>query len=115
MDRKRCVIGLANCCADNKRCLIERHGAADTDHDGAIVVIEQNRCLAACGNSCQKCSCVNCRVADPDSVGFVIVTEIANIDIVTSRRNRTASVAADGDIVVSGSTISWALSPSAVL
>jgi hypothetical protein len=102
---KRCVIGLGDCRADDKRRLIEGHCAADANHDGAIVEVEQNRCQATCGNSCQKRSCVNCRVADPDSVGLVIVTEIANIDIVTARRNRTAGGAADGNIVVPGGTI----------
>ena len=81
MESKRCVIGFANCCGGNKGCLIERHGAADTNHDGAIVVVEQNRCQAACGNSRQICSCVNCRVADPNSVGLVIIIEIANMEL----------------------------------
>ena len=48
---------------------------------------------------------MNGRVADADSVGLVIITEISNVDIVTARGNGTASVAADADIVVPGGTI----------
>ena len=78
---------------------------ANTDHDSASVVVEHYRRQATCRNSCHIRVVMNCRVTDSDRVRLVIITEIGNIDIVTAGRNRTASVAADGDIVVPGSTI----------
>ena len=36
-------IVLANGCADHKRRLAERHGAADANSDGAAIVVEQHR------------------------------------------------------------------------
>src|SRR6266480_4119376 len=59
IDSKRCVIGLADRCADNKRRLIERHGAANAKHHGATVVVEQDRCQTTCGNPCHKRFCVD--------------------------------------------------------
>src|SRR5438477_10092681 len=79
IDSKRCVIGLADRCADNKRRLIERHGAANANHDGATIVVEQDRCQTTCGNSRHKRFCANCRVADSDSVGLASHTDVGDI------------------------------------
>ena len=105
IDRKCRVIGLADRCPDNKRCLTERHSTGDANGDAAAVVVEQDRCQAACRNSGDKCLLDNRRVTYPDGVRLVIHAGISNIDIVTARGNRTARITANGDIVVPADTI----------
>ena len=72
VNRECCVIGLADRCADDKRGLINRHRAANTNHNSAVVVIEQNRRRAARWNSGNKSLVVNCRITYPDRIGLCL-------------------------------------------
>ncbi len=45
---------------------------------------------------------MNCRVADSDSVGLASHTDVGDINIITVRGSLTASIAANGDIVIVG-------------
>jgi hypothetical protein len=81
--------------------LIERHDAANAKHDGATVVVELDRCQATCGNSRHKRFCVNCRVADSDSVGLASHTDVGDIILLPVVASLPALQPTD-DIVIAG-------------